>query len=406
MATLVELTGFEWGSAVPISSTHDGIWSLGGESNCTVSYPTATTVGSHSGYSLRFQVTAASGWGYRTLSIPGTNNVLVASFYLRVGALPSASTAAIFALGGSGAGTYMELGLSSAGVLQGRIVNTDGWSSLTDSLSTGTWYRIDVRADWSGTTWQLDMQVDGGTTRTITQGGHAATNNGTGATPECDQAGTGATSADIYFDDLIVSATTGDWPLGAHKVKVRRPTADGTHSNGANFTDGTSAVDASTNPSYVELDDSPWPTSGSTDYILQTANGSGDYVEQTYADVDSEDTAVLGVICRAARNSASTTAHTAGALMLLNSVEYTMWGKTVAWASNAVQAEKTTVVTNPTVANTNGLVTRFGYSGDAAPDPRILCFMVEYAATQTAATPTVPPRSLAVLQATTRAAVI
>jgi hypothetical protein len=148
-------------------------------------------------------------------------------------------------------------------------------------------------------------------------------------------------------------------------------------------------VDASTNPSYVELDDNPWPTSGNTDRIRQATSGTGAFVQQTYAATDQDDSTIWGVQFRAMRNQASATACTAGLQLTVGGSNVTCWGyPTVAWAANGIQVEKSTVIANPTKTDTDAMVTQFGTSNDISPNPSVHAIEVEYAVPTVSAIPT------------------
>lgn len=106
------------------------------------------------------------------------------------------------------------------------------------TVTTGQWYVIDVKAVLD-TTETVDWRVDGVAQTQLSVGGLVAA-TGTGVSfGEPTTAFTGT----FYIDDIAVSGTSGDYPLGDGRVVGLWPRADGTHSFTLNdFVDETGAA--------------------------------------------------------------------------------------------------------------------------------------------------------------------
>lgn len=142
--------------------------------------------------------------------------------------------------------------------------HTFGATGVT--LTTATWYRVDLKVVSSANPWLVDVQVDG------TACGQCSV--ATAAEVFDDTNGLvvlGSITSETYemsFDDIVVSNTAGDYPIGAGYVNRFIPTSDGTHNiaGAGDFERGNSGTDilnASTT-AFNLIDDVPLP-SGTVD---------------------------------------------------------------------------------------------------------------------------------------------
>ena len=177
--------------------------------------------------SLRFNLSASTAAAVvnTNLSIGGTVGVLRA--YVRFATLPSVdfgilqfSTAV-----GSTAGAVFKS--SDSKIYAGR----DNGGTLTVgatgvSVTTGQWYLIDILLDVHANPWTVDVKVDG----TACGQASIALAASTIGTIRLGRNYVGSsTSIDCFVDDIVASATSGDYPLGAGYVNHFIPTSDGTH---------------------------------------------------------------------------------------------------------------------------------------------------------------------------------
>lgn len=210
--------------------------------------------------------------------VVGIQTVNTDRLYIRFAtSLPSGNTfVAYHASGATNSGIYFQ---SSDSKLYARSGTTNGSTGVT--VTTGVWYRIDLRVDQTNTAAVVvDGQVDGTALGQVT--------NNVGATSAGLLIGVqAAVTADIYFDDVVISATSADYPIGAGYVNHFVPTSDGTHNiaGTGDFQRGNTAVDIlnSTTTAFQLIDDVPLP-SGTVDEAddqraVAPANPTTDYVE-------------------------------------------------------------------------------------------------------------------------------
>lgn len=162
------------------------------------------------------------------------------TFYMYVGSLPLATMGTVrFRSSTSNEIVRINLGTGGAVTLVGTAT-----SSTVDTLSTGQWYKMEMRVTSNGT---CGLSIDGGTEVTITG------NNFT-----LDRIVMGPTSsatADVYFDDLVIDdATFHNDP----QITIGTAIGAGTHSAWTNGTGTTFAV----------VDEIPM---NAADYIQNTA---------------------------------------------------------------------------------------------------------------------------------------
>jgi hypothetical protein len=178
--------------------------------------------------SHRFTGSGAASRHDLQFDFPTPPTVAVARAYVYFGSFPTAAVGLV--------------GFVSTGAIEYSV----GYNPLTQQLEgkagaieaggfdveLGVWYRIDVRAEVSGTTHTVDWQVaiNDGTPVVGTQASRA----GSADTLASFRYGLGITSSpvtfgEVYVDDAELSVTTGDYPLGAAVVAGRSPGSDDTH---------------------------------------------------------------------------------------------------------------------------------------------------------------------------------
>lgn len=146
------------------------------------------------------------------------------------------------------------------------------------TLTTG-WHCVDLRVNTSANPWVINGQIDGVamTTYSPAEGATTFANISLGWIP--------TRTATFYYDDVVYSATTGDYPIGTGRVLHFVPTADGTHNiAGANdYERNGSGVDIlnSTTDAYQLIDDVPMNISVS-DYINMVAPTANSYTEHIF----------------------------------------------------------------------------------------------------------------------------
>lgn len=266
MPTPIFLTGFEHGiiatGATP--SPNDRIW------RTVTGTPTISTTTVRSGArSLRCNTAGTSVWVGRSLT---STNTIILSFLVRFATLPGADVTICSFV--SAAGNPVLDFNQATGKLR-----VDTTTDVGPVLSTGVWYRVDLRYVMSANPWVLKAQVDGGAETTVNQAVAASTMTAwrLGLGTEAD-----TSTADAFFDDLVVSVTSADYPLGDHEVLKMSPNADGTHSFTANDFirgDAGAAILTSDTDVWTLVDDVPFAAIGTTDSVQQNVIRSTGYVE-------------------------------------------------------------------------------------------------------------------------------
>lgn len=176
--------------------------------------------------SIRSNPTAGLAYGRHTIVGAQRNVVRV---YIYLVAHPTA-IASIVSFGDA----TNTLGMIYDTVTSKYYAYTKASLSLTGiTLSLNQWYRIDIDANTSGTTWTCDLSVDGVAQAQASIALSVATNM-----TELNVGNRTVNSThDVYYDDVWYSATGADYPYGAGKVLSFLPARDGTHTGTAGMFD-------------------------------------------------------------------------------------------------------------------------------------------------------------------------
>lgn len=345
----IKVTGFEHGA---VSAVGLGIFSAVAGTGTTADAVVART----GTYSLNVTDPAASA---NNVSLAfGAPAIAVVRVYVRLASLPAANVTELLKLDAA-AGNDLILGYVAA---TQRFSMRFGATAVVPAASVataGTWYRIDMRllanVNPRTATWQID-----GVAQT------ALTNVASVASTVTFRLGS-TVAADTYtanYDDLLISATSGDYPIGAGTVVGLRPDAMGTNVNATSFRedDGT-VIDATTS---TRLDDSPM--TGLTDYVRQQTIGANDYIELTFADTGTA--CVVGVSALLAYHAAGTAADT-GKTSIFDGVTERI---VLSGDMSVTPLTYASVIVAPAAASwtptaVNGLKARIGYSSDVTPNP-------------------------------------
>jgi hypothetical protein len=260
MATPIFCCGFECGQIGGATPTLGRHWGVG-----TGTAPTIDTGTVRSG-ARSLRCTAAAGTAVAP-SLTYTDGSVVGRVYLRFASLPTADTYVLKFSGGEG----LRYAIADS-KLYCHAGAVDGATGV--SVTTNTWYRLDVRLDKG--TFKLDAQVDGTALGDVDFSAGAQTTISLGVIETA--------TADIYYDDVILSQTLADYPLGAGEVFHFVPTADGTHNvaGTADFRRTLTATDIlnATTTAFQLVDDVPLESGASVDWITMLAPPNAtDYVE-------------------------------------------------------------------------------------------------------------------------------
>ena len=315
----------------------------------------------------------------------GASSIYVVRCYVYFATLPNANVAIVTTgtSSASGNGVYF---VSSDGTLR----NGNGPSSVEASgasVTTGQWYRIDLLVNVSSVA--ISSQINGvgiATRNSLTAGTQTAISFGNNTT---------SVTADMFFDDILITQTAVDYPIGGGYVNQFVPTADGTHSGlttsdfGRTLT-GTDILNSTTD-SYLLLDDVPMESGSSVDWINMLAPVASSYVENIFGPASGISTPtvapriasfIIGI------HAAGTGAYNGEWLLNDNGTTTAIFTASAVAGSTTVIYKTLTLTDPPSAAsswtlsgngNFNNLRVRFGptASVDANPDVYFDCAMVE-----------------------------
>ncbi len=335
------------------------------------------TAGSHSLRSWKFNPAAAITDTFQlrtsTVASPAT---FVARFMLMFTVLPNAihsivsENAGIVGIRYNPTGTKLEAWAGDPSpVFAGSFVPV-----------VNTWYRIDIKGV-RNTTATMDWQVDGAAQTQASKAsqtagafsgfslGHQA--NGT--------AGSTTTTTTFYVDDICISGTSGDYPIGAGKIVGLYPNADGTHLYSASTDFAYNNTVAVNNTSSLETGTSanlqnPL-TSSVGNFMAMNGGTSTEYLEWQFANLPVVPSVINGITVVSTHHSAAAAANTEslniedggseGVVFALTSFPHT----TISFAATTfATAPSTGAWTKPKV---DALKARWGYSNDISPVPFI-----------------------------------
>ncbi|HYS34234.1 MAG TPA: hypothetical protein VEO01_01165 [Pseudonocardiaceae bacterium] len=368
----VYLSGFEHGT---VSDQGSGVFNTLYHTAGTITADSATKrTGS---YSLK--IAKASGGDTEASAWTGNSapTIVTARFYIRLPSTPTTVTGGLFdlyptitknaTLGYNTATNKLRMGWALSGS------SGTGWKDAASTVALNTWYRIDMRANFAASPNTIDWQIDGvnQTQSTIVQNADYLDSEGVDIG--------GDVTNDVYtafYDDVMVTGSGADYPIGAGGVSAVVLDGMGTSSDPSNRIqndDGT-AWDAN---SYTRVRDIPM--SAGTDYVKQIATDTSAYLEFTFA--DSSQTCIQAV-----EGIVAVTSTTAGAVS--GSTKFYEGGSSRAalasdMSTGGVRSYDSGIITPATGSWTrtkfNGLTVRVGYATVNTSIPHWDALMVEYA---------------------------
>ncbi len=357
------LTGFEHGA---VSSSGGGLFSgvvsVGG-TNVTASAAAARS----GGYGLRIQTTDIFNFGYATRSTFGA--IQVARLSIQLPTLPSPATSdADLALFNANTGSDLTIMYQGSSQKLALRIGTGTPVAMSGAFSAATWYGLDIRYNVGTDPRTAEWQVNGVAQTDVTSVEAIAT-----SVSSVQLGADSGTSSDMYFDDVMVSSMSVDYPIGNVTITRLLPDGMGTSSGATNFANnGGTAIDAN---SYTRLDDVPMDSTA--DYIAQLTDSSTSYIELTFADTAETciraTSAVVAYHGAANQSNRGDTRVFAGWQTFVHSG--TMNGSALKYASAIVSTGGVAW----SEALLNGTFGRIGYSADAAPDPFWDALMLEVA---------------------------
>lgn len=380
MASPITVLGFEQGTAAGLGTgavTAAYMDRLVGTTGTNIEVVSAAArTGS---YGLRLSPAAAiahAGWANAgNNGILGSSGTLVGSFWFRFPTLPTVDFNIFIGIGTAGGQDFFLKYLNSTTGLQ-AVVGAS--TQVGPTITANTWVHVDFRLVLNANPHTLDWTVNGSAQTAISLA--VATENLFIAGFSSDN---GTQNGVLHVDDAVMSLTSGDYPLGKHKVQQLIPDTAGTaveigtaNATGRMVTN--SAIDATFNSANIltAISEVPPLLSGASTGLgqrtLSTTSACG-IPMTTYTLSGGETiTGVRAVICAWAAN-ATAAANTLGVRTFNGTSE------TIVFAAAAYQGQNTTTpawickmatgTDFDTQAELDALVMRVGYSGDVTPLP-------------------------------------
>jgi hypothetical protein len=257
--------------------------------------------------------------------------------------------------------------------------DSEGGSTYsTEEYAGDQWVRIDIKYDVTNGT--LDWQLNGNAQPQKTG---IATGTSTYVRPTLTYSAT--YNLEAYYDDLIISNTSGDYPIGEHVVVGIRPNADGTHDNADTYLENSAGdpINGTTVYAYDKLNENPWSGTEGTDYIQQNATDAAKYVEVQFNNPSIGGT-IFGARALMQLNSSGWSTNNGKAYIFDADSQSTTVFSGDHSSEGTVLQYKGAMVTVPsggwTAAQVNALKARIGYSSDADSPPRWNALIIEVAA--------------------------
>lgn len=343
---------------------------------------------------IRVNPAAAEGVAATIAPISGT--VAVWRYYINVASAPTANRVEGACAGNAAVARIMGLAFNTAdskwypGEDDGTTV-TLGAAGVT--LSAG-WHYVDVKVNVVANPWTIDVQVDGTPLTQLTRALAADTL----LIMDVGNRLNAATTCDIYCDDLIVSLTAADYPIGAGYVNHFVTTSDGTHTATlTHIVKGTLATPVGVAITSATTDAFKWESGvpllgGSTDntmLINQQTLLTTEYVELVFGPapgISTPTVAPRAVEVITADRQATTATGSFATKLNDNGTENAIITRTSVAGSTVDRFVTKQYALAPTggawtvsagAGNFNNIRARFGYSGDATPDQYWRGIMIE-----------------------------
>jgi hypothetical protein len=178
-------------------------------------------------------------------------------------------------------------------------VEMDATVASTTTIALNTWYYIDLRYNVSANPHTVNWRINGVAQPNV---------SGAAAATTLDDMRWGSSSdSNLYtanYDDLVVSHTSADYPIGDGAVKAVRPNSQGTHATSGSFQNHDNSAIGASSPGYIDDE----PMTSNTDFVKQVTAGTGSYLEFGFPDVNE---CVDGVAATVGYHASGTSANAA-----------------------------------------------------------------------------------------------
>ena len=280
------INGFETGIDLATGS-----WSELGTGGGTVTSDTTTV---HGGTRSMKVAQVNGGDAYLMQMAPASQTVMVTRWAMRFSVRPQDGDELFNVKNGGSVDMKMQFdGTNKLNVEMSSTVVS------TTTIALNTWYVIDLRYSVAANPHRVDWRING-----VAQ---TAATSATAATTLADMRWGSSSDTNLYtafYDDLVISHTSADYPIGDGVVKAVRPNGQGTHATSGSFQNHDNSAIGASSPGYLDED----PITSNTDYVKQVTAGTGSYLEFTFPDVNE---CVDGVVATVGYHASGTSANAA-----------------------------------------------------------------------------------------------
>lgn len=322
-------------------------------------------------YGLKVVTAGTTGYGqFQWLNLPYPTAQVV-RFAMRLDAQPSTDLAQVFALTNALAAVQLRYVQSTnrfAVAIRRDATTAPTVVSGTTPVQIGAWHVIDMRYNVGSASHSVDWRVDG-----TAQPG--ASTPGTSTTVSTAQFGTNAAETlEAHYDDVLMSRSAADYPLGDGRVFALRPNGMGTSLNPTHFQNDTgTTIDAT---SWQRLDEAPM--ADLTDYITQVTQNGASYAELTLD--DTTETCIRAATSTFSTHGPSSNQANNVKLSAFDGAAESVIRQGNMAANTAVSrnyAGSVAPATSWSQSAVNGLVLRWGYGADTSPAQYLDSVVVE-----------------------------
>ena len=195
--------------------------------------------------------------------IPASNRMVVASFYFKLPSGAPSVASRMFML--TGPTTTLKVWIETNGTIS---VGNNAGETIGPNVADAGVHRLDLRYDTSGTTFTVDWAVDGSAQTQATLAGQTAADMtlwqlGSGSSPH---------TLTCRYWHYVMSYTSGDHPIGDHRVNVLPPTGDGTHNSGTDIMEDQAGTDIVSPNAFPLINE--WPSESTEDRKSTRLNSS------------------------------------------------------------------------------------------------------------------------------------
>lgn len=382
MTMPVFITGFEYGVASPNVNG-------GGLFNTISGSPSIQNSIKKSGnYALRINSSSSIDRAVKTIS----GSIVVGRVYFYVASYPTTNSIilAITSIPG-----WFQFSINSSDHKLYIDVNGSSPVASANALSLGTWYRLDFKLDASASTWYGYWQIDG-TSQTNYSVSMGASTTLDGLQLGCQNSST----MDVYYDDVIISVTSGDYPIGPGYTEGLSVGSDGTHNAGPDTIEDNDGNDIGAVTAYDHINSVP--IGNTTTYIEQFAIAASNYAEVNFA--DTSHTTIFGARAYLAYQSSGANENSGGCIIIdEDATQTTVFGDPTTRADYSETSVFYKSVQLPSPSGgwdknaVNALKARLGYSNDVVDIPYWVDMIIEvaYSELSESASPSVSPSASA-----------